>query len=427
MKRSSLTPLGMLMALLAAGAVQAADLTDVANAAWDYDGTWRADRKTWEAEQETLVQGRAALLPTIDASHRHSEINQTYESTGDLEIDGRSRSTSVTLTQPLFRLDAFYGYKEAKSLTSVAQAEFYQSRQDFVLRVAQGYFGVLRAWDTLVSAQAEEKAISRQLEQSQERFDVGLVASTDVEEARAAYDLARVNLIVAEQEFDIARDQLETLTGRKWETLAELRDDLPMEGPQPSKMNAWIDKAAYQNPQILAARYSAKAAGFTADRQLGPCFQRFSCSLSINTTTIPIQASRGDPGNQLTQFYSTQPDTNSKTIGIEVTVPLFAVAASTASASRRPCSPTPPASGTSRRSATSASRRAPSTAPWKRTPCAWKRAARRSAPPAPPWKRPSPATRWAPATWSTCSTPSRRCTPPSGTTPTPATTTSWTP
>ncbi|HBP19426.1 MAG TPA: hypothetical protein DEA08_16760, partial [Planctomycetes bacterium] len=68
MKRSSLTPLGMLMALLAAGAVQAADLTDVANAAWDYDGTWRADRKTWEAEQETLVQGRAALLPTIDAS-----------------------------------------------------------------------------------------------------------------------------------------------------------------------------------------------------------------------------------------------------------------------------------------------------------------------------------------------------------------------
>ncbi|HBY50614.1 MAG TPA: hypothetical protein DEH09_15345 [Alcanivorax sp.] len=324
MKRSPITPLSLLLATLAAGGAQAADLTNVANAAWDYDGTWRADRQTWEADQETLVQGRAALLPTIDASHRHSEINQTYESTGDLEIDGRSRSTSVTLTQPLFRLDAFYGYKEAKSLTSVAQAEFYQSRQDFVLRVAQGYFGVLRAWDTLVSAQAEEKAISRQLEQSQERFDVGLVASTDVEEARAAYDLARVNLIVAEQEFDIARDQLETLTGRKWETLAELRDDLPMEGPQPSKMNAWIDKAAYQNPQILAARYSAKAAGFTADRQLGamlPKVQLFA-EYQHNHNTDP-SVSGGDPGNPLTQFYSTQPDTNSKTIGIEVTVPLF--------------------------------------------------------------------------------------------------------
>ncbi|WP_197468434.1 TolC family protein, partial [Alcanivorax sp. HI0083] len=116
MKRSPATPLVLLLTSLAS-AVQAADLTEVANAAWSYDGTWRAARQTWEADQETLVQGRAALLPTIDASHRHSEINQTYESTGDLEIDGRSRSTSVTLTQPLFRLDAFYGYKEAKSLT----------------------------------------------------------------------------------------------------------------------------------------------------------------------------------------------------------------------------------------------------------------------------------------------------------------------
>ena len=133
-----------------------------------------------------------------------------------------------------------------------------------------------------------------------------------------------MNLIVAEQEFDIARDQLATLTGRKWETLAELRDDLPMEGPQPSKMNAWIDKAAYQNPQILAARYSAKAAGFTADRQLGamlPKVQLFA-EYQHNHNTDP-SVSGGDPGNQLTQFYSTQPDTNSKTIGIEVTVPLF--------------------------------------------------------------------------------------------------------
>ncbi|WP_290537342.1 hypothetical protein [Alcanivorax sp.] len=118
---------------------------------------------------------------------------------------------------------------------------------------------------------------------------MGLVASTDVEEARAAYDLARVNLIVAEQEYDIARDQLETLTGRKWETLAELRDNLPMEGPQPSNMNAWIDKAAYQNPQILAARYSAKERVLRPTDNWGPCFQRFNCSLSISTTTIPIK------------------------------------------------------------------------------------------------------------------------------------------
>jgi len=322
MKRSPATPLVLLLTSLAS-AVQAADLTEVANAAWSYDGTWRAARMSWDADQQLLVQGRAALFPNVSASYGRYDNERELEELGVTQDFG-TETTTLQLTQPLFRVDAWYGYKEAQSSTDIAQANFEQARQDFVLRVAQGYFGVLRAWDTLVSAQAEEKAISRQLEQSQERFDVGLVASTDVEEARAAYDLARVNLIVAEQEFDIARDQLETLTGRKWETLAELRDDLPMEGPQPSKMNAWIDKAAYQNPQILAARYSAKAAGFTADRQLGamlPKVQLFA-EYQHNHNTDP-SVSGGDPGNQLTQFYSTQPDTNSKTIGIEETMPLF--------------------------------------------------------------------------------------------------------
>ncbi len=317
MKRSPITPLSLLLAALAASGAQAADLTNVANAAWDYDGTWRADRQTWEADQETLVQGRAALLPTIDATYGRYENDRTIEE-GDITQEYGSETTTVTLVQPLFRVDAFYGYKEAKSLTSVAQAEFYQSRQDFVLRVAQGYFGVLRAWDTLVSAQAEEKAISRQLEQSQERFDVGLVASTDVEEARAAYDLTRVNLIVAEQEFDIARDQLETLTGRQWDTLAELRDDLPMEGPQPAEMSAWIDKAAYQNPQILAARYNSEAAGHAADRQLGAMLPKVQLVGSYtHNHTAPEENSGAGFSSGI------NPDNHGTQVGVEVSMPLF--------------------------------------------------------------------------------------------------------
>ncbi|MFP1681488.1 TolC family outer membrane protein [Alloalcanivorax sp. C16-1] len=322
MKRSSLTPLGVLMATLAAGAVQAADLTEVANAAWDYDGTWRADRKTWEAEQETLVQGRAALLPTIDASYGRYRNDRTIED-ADVDLEYDSETTAVTLTQPLFRLDAFYGYKEAKAFTSVAQANFYQSRQDFVLRVAQGYFGVLRAWDTLVSAQAEEKAIRRQLDQTNERFEVGLVPNTDVEEAQAAYDLTRVNLIVAQQEFEIARDQLETLTGRQWETLSELRQDLPMAGPQPAEMSAWIDKAAYQNPQILAAEYSAKAAGFTADRQFGAMLPRVQLVGSYTHEHTDPDSGSANLGGGTTGSTGITPDNHGTQVGIEVSMPLF--------------------------------------------------------------------------------------------------------
>ncbi|WP_101674726.1 TolC family outer membrane protein [Alloalcanivorax mobilis] len=318
MMRSPVKPLVILMTTLSAS-VQAADLTDVANAAWSYDGTWRAERQNWEADQETLVQGRAALLPTIDASYGRYRTNQRIED-GGVDLDYDREASSVNLTQPLFRLDAFYGYKEAKATVSVSQANFYQARQDFVLRVAQGYFGVLRAWDNLVSAQAEEKAISRQLDQTSERFDVGLVPRTDVEEAQAAYDLTRVSLIVAEQDFAIARDQLETLTGQRWDNLAELREELPMSGPAPENMDAWLDKAAYQNPQILASRFTAKAAGCTADRQFGAMMPQVQL---VGSYTHLHTAPDDDTGGATGFGSGITPDNHGTEIGIEVTMPLF--------------------------------------------------------------------------------------------------------
>ncbi|MFT0140036.1 TolC family outer membrane protein [Alcanivoracaceae bacterium MT1] len=317
MKRSPLKPLALAITLLSMGA-QAADLKQVANAAWDYDSTWRAERQTWEAEQETLVQGRAALLPTIDARYGRYRTDRDIEE-GNFNQKYDSEATTVTLSQPLFRLDAWYGFKEAKAVVSTAEAEFQQARQDFVLRVAQGYFGVLRAWDTLVSAQAEEKAISRQLEQTNERFEVGLVPATEVEEAQAAYDLTRVTLIVAEQDFAIARDQLETLTGQRWETLAELREQLPMEGPQPAAMQDWLDKASVQNPQVLVAQGNATAAGFTADRQFGAMMPQVAL---VGTYSHTHTSPRGDSAVGTTSSGIT-PDNHGTEVGIEISMPLF--------------------------------------------------------------------------------------------------------
>ncbi len=316
MKRSPVKPLVILLASMAMGA-QAADLKDVANAAWSNDGTWQAARQNWEASQQTLVQGRAMLLPTIDAKYGHYRNDRHLEDSGST-IKYDDEVTSVTLTQPLFRLDAFYGYKEAKASVSVDRANFYQARQAFVLRVANGYFGVLRAWDNLVSAQAEEKAIGRQLEQTKERFKVGLVPGTDVQEAQASYDLTKVNLIVAKQDFSIARDQLEAFTGRKWTELAELRKNLPMGNPQPDDMSAWLDKASYQNPDIMAARYSAKEAGFTAKRQLGAMLPKVQLVGSYSHEHVAP-----DGNIPAAALDNLTPDGHGTQVGIEVTMPLF--------------------------------------------------------------------------------------------------------
>ncbi|MCK0154106.1 TolC family outer membrane protein [Alcanivorax sp. S6407] len=316
MKRSpSKTLVFMLTAL--ASSVNAADLVDVANAAWSYDGTWQAARMNWSADQQLLVQGRAALFPSVNASYGVYDNEREIK---DLNFDEsyESEVTTVTLAQPLFRVDAWYGYKEAKNSTDIAHANFQQARQDFVLRVAQGYFGVLRAWDTWVSAKAEEKAIGRQLEQTQERFDVGLVPATDVEEAQATYDLTQVNLIVARQQYEIARDQLETLTGQQWETLSELQEELPMEGPQPAAMDDWIEKAKAENPQVRAARYNTELTENTAKRQLGTMMPQVQLVAQYqNSNLYP------DDDPALTGAGSGLNSTDTRQIGIEVSMPLF--------------------------------------------------------------------------------------------------------
>ena len=122
MKRSPATPLVLLLTSLAS-AVQAADLTEVANAAWSYDGTWRAARMNWNADQELMVQGRAALFPNVSASYGRYDNDREIE---DINVDQNygSEVSTFTLTQPLFRVDAWYGYKEAQSSTDIAQANF---------------------------------------------------------------------------------------------------------------------------------------------------------------------------------------------------------------------------------------------------------------------------------------------------------------
>lgn len=317
MKRSpSKTLVFMLTAL--ASSVNAADLVDVANASWSYDGTWRAARMNWNADQQLLVQGRAALFPTVNASYGIYDNENKIEDIG-LDQNYDSEVSTFTLAQPLFRVDAWYGYKEAKSSTDIAHANFEQARQDFVLRVAQGYFGVLRAWDTWVSAKAEEKAIGRQLEQTRERFDVGLVPATDVEEAQATYDLTQVNLIVARQQYEIARDQLETLSGQQWETLSELQENLPMNGPQPAAMDDWIEKAKSENPQVRAARYNTELSEHTAKRQLGTMMPQVQLVAQYQHSHLSPDEDPTLAGGAGSSLY----DTQNRQIGIEVSMPLF--------------------------------------------------------------------------------------------------------
>lgn len=303
----------------AAPVINHADLTDVLNAATDADPQWAAAQRILDADQQLATQGRAALLPSLTASYSHSRNYRDFEGTGTSD-DARftSQVAALTLVQPLFRPDAWQSNRQGKALSSAGEARFEQARQDFLLRVTQRYFDVLRRWEDLHTAQAEERALSRQLEQTQERFDVGLVPITDVEEAKAFYDLSRAGLIMAQADFDISCDQLEALTGQTWNTLAGLREDLPMSGPEPAQPSYWMEQARSNNPQLLASRYEAEAAKASAK-------QRSAAQLPSVNLVGRLES------NRMSHVYgATLPlaiantEYDGKSIGIEASMPLFA-------------------------------------------------------------------------------------------------------
>ena len=113
---------------------------------------------------------------------------------------------------------------------------------------------MLGAVDSLEFANAEREAIEQQLTQSQQRFEVGLIAVTDVEEARAGRDLAVARVIAAETELDGTYEALREVTGRYLRALDPLGDSVTLIVPEPNNIDAWTETALEQNRELEATR-----------------------------------------------------------------------------------------------------------------------------------------------------------------------------
>ena len=120
------------------------------------------------AAKEIVVQGRAALLPSLTLSGS-TNWNEYYQDK-QLQQQYNSFSSSARITQPLFRLDTWFQFRQSRSLTDAAEADFAYEQQNLLVRTAELYFGVLRSIDNLNAAISEEKAIKKLLDQARQRF-----------------------------------------------------------------------------------------------------------------------------------------------------------------------------------------------------------------------------------------------------------------
>jgi len=309
----------MLLGIASAGAgAQSADLMHAYSLALVNDPTFQAAGSVNRAAQEAPTLARSDLLPSINA-RVNTFGNEADVRRGNFLTGGTGRRNfnthegQITLTQPIYRMDRWIALDQARVEVSQADATYAFEHQALMLRVAQRYFEVLSAADTLEFALAERDAFAQQLEQSQQRFEVGLIAITDVEEAKAGFDLARAQVIQAENALDNAREALREVTGEYHVAIATLRDDTPLEMPVPNEIDRWTETALTQNLQLAGQRHASDRARMEIQRVE-----------SGHLPTLDLVGShRRNVANGGTSANATVDNSNTA-IGIELNIPIYA-------------------------------------------------------------------------------------------------------
>ena len=238
---------------------QATNLANIYDLAVNNDPQLAVARASYMATKEALPQARAGLLPSVSVSGSTDDIKRTIVNNSFTDTYN-DQAWQAVLVQPLFRLDRWFQFQGAKNIEAGALAEFAGQQQELIFRVADSYLNILEANAQLVSARAERDAVKRQLEQVQQRFDVGLVAITDVLESTAAFDSSTVNVIEAEGRQDITFETLLRLTGERYTEIEGLADQFPVEYPEPNNEEAWVQRALEGNYQLIAARENVTSA-----------------------------------------------------------------------------------------------------------------------------------------------------------------------
>lgn len=271
-------PLALLLATLglAIPPARAQDLIAIYDLALQQDPALREAEETRNAVLESKPQSLARLLPTLSVSaglNRNSVLSKFGTGTGQAIIAGArnvgfwTSNASINLTQPIYHHDMWVQLSQADNRVAQAEAEYAAEQQNLILRTANAYFGVLLAEDNLSFSHAERVAIERQLEQAKARFEVGLIAITDVNEAQAGFDLSRANEIRAENELDNAREALREIIGPYEGNLAGLAQEIPLQTPEPAKLEDWDTRAQEGNLNLIAVQNKAELAKKGIDLQ----------------------------------------------------------------------------------------------------------------------------------------------------------------
>ncbi len=306
-----------LLALSLAGAgaaAQAQSLKDLYEAARVYDATYLSARSVAEAAQHKAAQAGALAMPTAQLSGSASRAEAQVPGGNNTTLN--NQTLSVDASYPLYNKGNVATMSQAQRLLEVSRADLQSAEQDLIVRVAQAYFDVLGAQDTLNAAQTAKTAISEQLASAKRNFEVGTATITDTREAQARFDLSTAKELVAENDLRTKRVALDQLVGRVGVEPLGLVQPVVLPPLVPASAEVWLASAEDRHPQILRARLAQEVARLETDKARAG---------HLPTVNLVGSLSGSDSnGTAITDVFGRTGMTTTARVGVQMVLPLFA-------------------------------------------------------------------------------------------------------
>lgn len=289
---------------------QAEDLLQVYKQARLSNPELRKSAADRDAAFEKINEARSPLLPQLGLGADYSYTNGYRDANGQ---DSNVTSGSLQLTQTLFDMSKWRALTLQEKSAGIQDVTFQTDQQTLILNTATAYFKVLSAIDTLSYIEAQKQAIYRQLDQTTQRFNVGLVAITDVQNARSQYDSVLANEVTARNDLDNAVEELRQVTGNYYPQLASLNVD-SFKTDKPQAVNALLKEAENRNLSLLQARLSQDL----AREQIRQAQDGHLPTLDLNASSS-ISNSRYSGSNSI----NNNADVGQNKVGLSFSLPLY--------------------------------------------------------------------------------------------------------
>ncbi|MEO8808553.1 MAG: TolC family outer membrane protein, partial [Burkholderiaceae bacterium] len=306
-----------------APSARAQSLQELYEAARGYDATFLSARALLDSSRYRVDQVNALRLPSVGLGVSGSR--STSDTPAQSTLNSTTNAVGATLSgrKSLFNRANGVTISQAQKSLDVSAADFEAAEQDLIVRVAQAYFDVLAAQDTLTTTRTSKAAISEQLASAKRNFEVGTATITDTREAQARFDLATAQEIVATNDLQTKRVALDQLVGRSNVTPNQLVVPVALPATAPANIDEWVTRADEEHPLVRKARLGFEVAQLETEKAKAGHLPTVDLSASYTRGHASI---RGDSRalNGSAQGFDISGANNGSAIAVTLNVPLFA-------------------------------------------------------------------------------------------------------